>query len=215
MNLQNLIAFFENKTAIEIGGPSLWMNYLYAHLKSIVYFNSKDGMKAYSESYNQSNSVNIHFGDIVNADEIAAFKNNFDLCFSSHVLEHIANPIKALHNCRAVLNKSGMLITVVPNKLLRWDRERPYTSMLHLLEDFNNNTSESDLTHLHESSCMIETRPTYYADVGETNDKRVMHHHVFSREILQELHEFCGFKTIFCGEIQDYPLHLTYIGYYE
>ena len=74
MNLQNLIAFFENKTAIEIGGPSSWMNYLYAHLKSIVYFNSKDGMQAYSESYNQSNSVNIHFGDIVNADEIAAFK---------------------------------------------------------------------------------------------------------------------------------------------
>lgn len=215
MNLQNLISFFKNKNAIEIGGPSLWMNYLYPHLSSIVYFNCKDGMQAYSESYNQSNTVKINFGDILNVEDVKCFKNNFNLCFSSHVFEHIANPIKALNNCKETLSKSGTIITVVPNKYLCWDKERPFTCISHLIEDYNKNTSELDLTHVHESSCMLETRPTYYEDVGKNNEKRVIHHHVFSTQVLQELHEYCGFKTVFCGEITDYPLHLTYIGQYE
>ena len=43
---------------------------------------------------------------------------------------------------------------------------------------------------------MIEAKPSYFQDVGASNSTRIMHHHVFSAEILSLCHEYCGFSTI-------------------
>jgi len=210
MNCINLIELFNKKNALEIGGPSIWMDYLYPHLEKIIFFNNSISLKAYTPS---NHSHDIVYGDATNKKDLEQFfHSKFNLCFTSHVLEHVANPIKSLNIWKQVLDENGLIINVVPNKILCWDRNREYTSLSHLMEDYENDISENDMTHVCESSCMVETRPSYFSDVGVTNEYRIIHHHVFSKETMIHIHEFVGFKTIFCDYLEDYPLHLTYIG---
>lgn len=213
MNCINLIEFFNKRNALEIGGPSIWMEFLYPYLEKITFFNNPICMKKYIPS---NHSHEIVYGDATNKMDLEQFSSSlFDLCFSSHVLEHIANPIKSLNIWKELLIKNGLIINVVPNKTLCWDRNREYTSLSHLMQDYENDITENDMTHIHESSCMIETRPSYFSDVGDTNESRIIHHHIFSKETIVNIHEFVGFKTVFCDYLEDYPLHLTYIGKYE
>ena len=64
------------------------------------------------------------------------------------MLEHVANPIKALSEWKRIT--SGKIILIVPRKDFNFDHKRPITSFNHLLEDFDNDVNESDLTHLDE-----------------------------------------------------------------
>ena len=202
------------KHVLEIGGPSSLLFNWYPLFKDITFLNLSDSMGVHHQSTAPRNTVAVLNGD---ASKTETFKDNnilenFDLVISSHTLEHFANPIKALSNWKTSLKKDGMIITIVPNKEMCWDRVRTYTTFEHIFDDFVNDTAESDMTHLHESSCMIESRPSYYSDVGEHNSTRVIHHHVFSIEVLVKCHEQCGFLTKSCFIDSNDRLQMIYIG---
>ena len=74
----------------------------------------------------------------------------YDFILGSHVLEHIANPLKALTEWLRVLRPGGWLLLIVPLKEATFDHARPITALEHLIDDFSRNTEESDLTHLPE-----------------------------------------------------------------
>lgn len=74
--------------------------------------------------------------------------NTLDYVASSHVLEHVANPVAALAEWYRVLRPGGMIYLVVPHRLTTWDRTRPLTKVEHLLEDFQRGTSACDATHI-------------------------------------------------------------------
>lgn len=213
----NMHEILNGKSVFEVGGPSLLFNSWYPLFNGVSFLNLAESMKAYSPGYQgfrPPNTVDFFYGD---ASMQEAFDENnltskFDLVISSHTLEHLANPIKALMAWKTTLKSNGMIITIVPNKEMCWDRGREYTSFEHILEDYSNNTPESDMTHLHESSCMIENRSSYYSDVGTNNAARVIHHHVFSLDALSKCHEYCGFFTKGCFIAPDDKLQMIYIG---
>jgi hypothetical protein len=45
---------------------------------------------------------------------------------------------------------NGLLVIVAPRKKVNFDHKRETVKFTHLLEDYNNNMDEHDLTHLEE-----------------------------------------------------------------
>lgn len=209
MKFNDLRDFFKQKRALEIGGPSSLLNSLYGYLEDLTILNYKPAMSKHSQV---GEAGSIVYGDATDESIINQFDNQFELIITSHTLEHIANPIKALKIWNQLLGPGGVILNIVPCKNHCWDRARNYTTFNHLVQDFQNNTQEDDMTHIHESACMIETRPNYYMDVGDSNMSRIIHHHVFDKILLSEIHSYAGFNHIFSDNLEDDPLQLTYIG---
>lgn len=67
---------------------------------------------------------------------------------TSHVLEHVANPLAALKEWFRVLRHGGFIYMVVPDRSVTFDHKRPLTSVSHLLEDFRKGTNQVDGTHI-------------------------------------------------------------------
>jgi len=147
---------FYNKCGIEIGGPSDFFKNevpIYSKIKSLDGINinstiSLEGELFEGENYKfGNNKIGYQYiCDALNLDRIESGK--FDFVLSCNSLEHIANPLKALSEWLRIIKPKGLLFLVLPNKNSNFDHNRNITSIEHLLEDFNNNISEEDLTHL-------------------------------------------------------------------
>jgi SAM-dependent methyltransferase len=75
---------------------------------------------------------------------------------TSHVLEHVANPVAALAEWYRVLRPGGIIYLVVPDRRRTWDHSRPLTPVTHLLEDFERGTTAADATHIDEFALGID-----------------------------------------------------------
>lgn len=216
MDLKLLKQYMKNKTILDIGGPTGWLIDTYKDEK-IYYFNIQKLMENFLQFTNEDK--NIFFGDITNEKDLFKIKDiDFEVFLSSHVLEHIANPIKVIKNIYGKLATNGLIITVVPNKKYCWDKDREDTTFEHILNDYHNTTSEDDMCHAQESSCIINglngwgARPNYYKEIENNNENRIIHHHVFNIETLINVHEYSNFKTLNCQYLTEDPLHLVYVG---
>jgi SAM-dependent methyltransferase len=69
---------------------------------------------------------------------------------SSHVIEHVANPLKAFLEWYRVLRDGGIIYMTVPHRCLTFDRFRPLTPVDHIVDDYRKETTQSDATHIDE-----------------------------------------------------------------
>jgi SAM-dependent methyltransferase len=76
--------------------------------------------------------------------------HSLDYVVTSHVLEHVANPVAALAEWCRVLRPGGIIYLLVPDRRLTWDRFRKLTPVDHLLEDFARGTTAVDATHIED-----------------------------------------------------------------
>jgi SAM-dependent methyltransferase len=67
---------------------------------------------------------------------------------TSHVLEHVANPVAALLEWYRVIRPGGFIYMVVPDRRFTWDRARKPTPVDHMLDDFRRGTTAVDATHI-------------------------------------------------------------------
>lgn len=98
--LQNFLTDITfNKKGLEIGGPSPTGNILYQNATTIdnVIFSKNTIWASHTHEYNyyDNKKGKVIINDAVN---ISLVQNeSYDFCFSSHSLEHIANPLKAIN----------------------------------------------------------------------------------------------------------------------
>ena len=74
--------------------------------------------------------------------------NSLDYVVTSHVLEHIPNPVQALAEWYRVLRPGGIIYCLVPDRRYTWDHGRLLTTVEHMLEDFERGTTVCDGTHI-------------------------------------------------------------------
>src|SRR5436189_131003 len=68
---------------------------------------------------------------------IAVIDNDsLDFVISAHVIEHLRDPISSVVNAIRVLKVGGIHVLVVPDMRYTFDRNRPETTVEHVLTDF-------------------------------------------------------------------------------
>jgi len=85
------------------------------------------------------------FGDF---DNIA--NESLDFIIGCHVIEHVFDPIRTFVNAYRKLRRGGSLLLVVPDMTRTFDRERPLTTLDHLLLDHYSPNLARDRSHYEE-----------------------------------------------------------------
>jgi SAM-dependent methyltransferase len=114
-------------------------------------------------------------------------EDSYDVVLSSHCLEHIANPLRALREWRRVCRPDGHLCLIVPHRDGTFDRKPPVTLIEHYRSDDENNVDEDDDTHFDEViRCHdlrrdpgVRTSQDLEHRVANNRTVRGVHHHVF------------------------------------
>jgi SAM-dependent methyltransferase len=140
---------------------------------------------------------------------------SYDIVLSSHTLEHVANPLRALREWSRVLRPGGALVLILPQPGATFDHRRPVTPFEHLLDDERAGTGEDDLTHLPEILELHDlerdpgagTRPQFEQRSRQVLEFRALHHHVFDEDLVAKALAHVGFE-IAGTEVQP-PFHLT------
>ena len=127
---------------------------------------------------------------------------SYDFVVSSHVIEHVANPMQALAEWRRVLRSEGALILIAPHKDATFDHRRPVTMLEHLMQDFERNTGEDDMTHMAEILELhdLERDPAagsfeeFKSRSKDNFHNRCFHHHVFDAELVARMVDHAGLQ---------------------
>jgi SAM-dependent methyltransferase len=188
------------KTGVEIGGPSNTGRVVYQHATTVdnVIFSKDTIWSKHTDEYNYyenkkgkviiNDSVNIHLVE----------NDRYDFCFSSHSLEHIANPLKAIREWLRIVKSGGFIVIIVPEKSQCFDHRRNYSSFTTLLAQYEKDVGEDDLSTLPEilhNHDLAMDPPA--GDLGaftkrslDNFNNRCLHHYVYSDELL---HDICNY----------------------
>ena len=156
---------FLGKSGIEIGGPSQVFSRrgifpVYPIVKALDNCNFAnntvwDGSIHQGQTFRFDRGKSAGVRHVVEAGSMDSIPSaSYDFVLSSHMLEHTANPIRALIEWKRLLKDRGTLVLILPDKKRTFDHRRPVTTLAHLINDFNFGMMEDDLTHLPEILAM-------------------------------------------------------------
>ncbi|WP_316810413.1 methyltransferase domain-containing protein [Pedobacter heparinus] len=212
---------FEGKKGLEIGGPSDFFKTellpVYEWAKEIDGCNFSNNTiwegeidtSQYRYFPNKSGKQYIMEGSDLSIIEDA----QYDFLLSSHNLEHIANPLKALKEWIRVIKPGGFILLILPDKRYTFDHKRPDTTFSHLISDFESDVDEHDLTHLSEILALHDLRLdpgagkdfNVFKKRGENNfEVRGLHHHVFSFDLLTQALRHYNLNVIAKNDVPPY-----------
>jgi SAM-dependent methyltransferase len=202
--------------ALEIGGPSAvfaagGLLPVYPLLEGVdgvqwsaeTIWHSLDGGEGYRPEGTRRGE--LHVIDSIDLERLG--DGAYDAVISSHVIEHIANPLRALAAWRRVSAPGGHVLMVAPHMSATFDHRRPLTPLSHVIEDRERDVGEDDLTHLEETL----TRHDRDRDAEPGDERawaerrranattRVLHHHTFTTPALLALLDHAGLELL-CAE---------------
>lgn len=198
----------EGKKGLEIGGPSAVFRKsygplpIYRHVAALdnCVFSRETVWESHSDSYTFSPGKSPGKNIICDGSQLSPIDDDcYDFILSSHNLEHFANPVKALKEWQRVAHPGAGLVLVLPNPANTFDHRRTPTLVSHMLEDFQSDVQEDDLTHLSEILDLHDlsmdppagTKEEFRQRSLSNFENRCLHHHVFneanSRELLTQL----------------------------
>jgi SAM-dependent methyltransferase len=198
----------KNKNGVEIGGPSKTGEVLYKNaniIDNIIF--SKNTIWSNHETseyrYYENKIGKVIINDAVNISNIN--DNQYDFVFSSHTLEHIANPLKAIKEWLRITKNDGYIIIIVPEKSCCFDHRRNYSKFETLLSQYEKNVGEDDLSTLPEILRNHDLRLDPLAGNFEQFTKRsldnfnnrCLHHYVYSDLLLLEICKYFNCEYIY------------------
>lgn len=219
--LRNYKYAFEEKKGLEIGGPSSFFSSeilpIYEWAKQVDGCNFTNNtiwegdIDTSQYRYFAGKTGRQYIMEGADLSEIEDEK--YDFLLSSHNLEHIANPLKAMKEWIRVIKPGGFLLLVLPDKRFTFDRKRPDTTFSHILSDYENNIDEHDLTHLAEILELHDLKldPGAGKDFNifkkrcENNfEVRGLHHHVFSFDLMETSLQYFDLNVITKYDVPPY-----------
>ena len=216
-NYQQIISLLKDKTGLEVGGPSsVFGTYLpvYPFIKHLDGCNFStttiwEGDIKEGLFFNYGSGTGYQY--ILEATDLSLIKSEYyDFVISAHCLEHIANPLKAVQEWLRVIKNNGLLLLVLPNKKSCCDHNRDIVAFPHLLQDYENNVDESDMSHLDEiiekhdlSMDIIKDKDQFKKRSLKNFENRCLHHHVFDMNVLEEMFSFFGLETLYKETYRD------------
>jgi SAM-dependent methyltransferase len=202
-----LIEITTNKLGVEIGGPSGIATTIYKNANSMdnVIFSKNTIWSNYTDEYNyyDNKKGKIIVNDAVNISYVK--DETYDFCFSSHSLEHIANPLKAINEWLRIIKKGGYIIIIVPEKSVCFDHKRNYSKFSTLLSQYEKNVGEDDLSTLPEilknHDLSMDLPAGNFSDFTKRSldnfNNRCLHHYVYNDELLMEICNFFNCEFIY------------------
>jgi len=157
-----IVPLVRDGVGLEIGGPSFvfhdhGMLPLYRHATRVDNCNFSEhsqtnGHVPHGKTFKYHRKRELGFTIVCEAAELAPIPDaSYDFILASHSLEHCANPIKALRQWGRVAGPDAPCVVVLPHYKHTFDHRRQLTPLSHIIEDFERNTGEDDLTHLQEA----------------------------------------------------------------
>jgi SAM-dependent methyltransferase len=207
-----LVQHLAGKKGLELGGPSAIFGrthlipvYNVCHTVDLCNYSEQTIWSEVADK--QTNKLGLHLGRrfVAEACDLAAVPSGtYDFVLASHVLEHIANPLRALTEWKRVLKADGTVLVVVPHKRGTFDHKRAFTSFNHILADFEAQVSEDDLSHLDEILSLHDlcldppagSHTNFKERCLQNSTVRGMHHHVFSPEVLVSMFDHLQMRVL-------------------
>ena len=158
-----------------------------------------------------------YYGD---ACDLPFYDSSLQFVASSHVLEHSANPLRALKEWFRVIKHGGYIYMVIPDKKKTFDFSRPLTTVSHMLDDYRNETTMTDPTHVEDFAYGVDwkefspdsdpenekkERDAYAAEFHqklESENEINIHFHTFESQTGLELIETGNKESTWPGHIQ-------------
>jgi SAM-dependent methyltransferase len=115
---------------------------------------------------------------------------SLDFVIAGHVIEHLRNPLRAFEQVYRKLKPGGQYVLVVPEMRRMSDRDRPVTTLEHLVADYEDPGAERDVPHYFEFFSKV------YSILGEELAQRVrdaisgnhdLHFHTWTYESFGEM----------------------------
>jgi predicted SAM-dependent methyltransferase len=217
--MSKYLQHFENAKGIEIGGPTRWafgtkgLIPIYPIIGNLdnVNFSSDNIGAGRTFRFDKRKSPGMQYAAEA-ADLSMIAPNAYDVLLSSHMIEHSSNPIRVLREWTRIVRLGGLQLIIVPNKDLTFDHYRTTTTLQHMIDDFEANRDEDDLTHLNESLELNDytMRPfdkeTFKSSAMKNLETRCIHHHTFTLHSLRQLLEYTKLDVI--EMVTEPPYHL-------
>ena len=143
--------------------------------------------------------------DIIDDGEVlgAVADASLDFVIANHFIEHCQNPIAALRNHLRALRPGGVLYMAVPDKRETFDRDRPLTSLDHLVRDYREGPEGSRRAHFEEYSRLVDKREDAEAHARELLAANYsIHFHVWTPATFLQLLLHCRDELAFPFEIE-------------
>ncbi len=212
-NAEKFLQAVKNKNGLEIGGPSACFTssgFLPVYPVVANLDGCNFGTQTVWEGHVQEGKT-FRFGkrlgkqiicDASTLDKIA--DDSYEFILSSHCLEHLANPLKALNNWKRVLQNDGYLILILPHKDQTFDHKRPVTTLQHIITDETRDMQENDETHFDEVLALhdismdrgISSQEALAFRTKHNLENRCVHHHVFNTPLVFELLHYNGWQIL-------------------
>ncbi len=163
-----------------------------------------------------------YYGD---ACDLPFLDSSLNYVASSHVLEHVANPLSALREWHRVLAPGGIIYMVVPDRRKTFDHRRELTAAPHFLDDYRRGTTQSDGTHIDDFVFGIDwsqfSPATPPADEARAREELAngyrhavqhgleinIHFHVFESQVARDLIELGNREQVWPGRIEVLEVH--------
>jgi len=121
----------------------------------------------------------------------------------------MADPIRAMQNWNRVLRPGGRLFMAVPDKEQTFDRNRPLTTLEHLVQDYEDPSAERDFEAFLEFAVEVSAKIAGACTLAGARahaelmrrEQYSIHYHVWDQQTFRE------FLAFLPGYLPDYALH--------